>query len=99
MNDAPRLEAPAGACDCHMHVYDRRYKPAPTSLFPPPDAPVDAYRAVQRQLGLTRAVVVQPNAYAFDNACTEEAVVAARRERRAASRRSGPTSPMPRSSG
>ncbi|HEY7944379.1 MAG TPA: amidohydrolase family protein [Casimicrobiaceae bacterium] len=75
MNDAPRLEAPAGACDCHMHVYDRRFKPAPTSLFPPPDAPVDAYRAVQRRLGLTRAVVVQPNAYAFDNACTEDAVV------------------------
>jgi D-galactarolactone isomerase len=74
MNDKPRLAAPAGACDCHMHVYDRRYKPASTSLFPPPDAPVEAYRAVQRQLGLTRAVVVQPNAYAFDNACTEEAI-------------------------
>jgi len=76
MNDQPRLAAPAGACDCHMHVYDRRYKPAPTSLFPPPDAPVDAYRAVQRQLGLSRAVVVQPNAYAFDNACTEDAILA-----------------------
>lgn len=76
MNDQPRLAAPAGACDCHMHVYDRRYKPAPTSPFPPPDAPVDAYRAVQRQLGLSRAVVVQPNAYAFDNACTEDAILA-----------------------
>lgn len=74
MNDAPQFQAPADACDCHMHVYDSRYKPAPTSLFPPPDAPVGAYRAVQHQLGLTRAVVVQPNAYAFDNACTEEAV-------------------------
>ena len=76
MNDKPRLVAPAGACDCHMHIYDRRYKPAPTSLFPPPDAPLEAYRAVQRQLGLARAVVVQPNAYAYDNACTEEAVAA-----------------------
>ena len=76
MNDQPRLAAPPGACDCHMHVYDRRYKPAPTSPFPPPDAPVDAYRAVQRELGLSRAVVVQPNAYAFDNACTEDAILA-----------------------
>ena len=59
-----------------MHVYDRRYKPAATSPFPPPDAPLDAYRTVQRQLGLTRAVVVQPNAYAFDNACTEDAIAA-----------------------
>jgi len=76
MDDKPRLMAPAGACDCHMHVYDGRYKPAPTSLFPPPDAPLDVYRAVQRQLGLSRAVIVQPNAYAFDNACTEAAVAA-----------------------
>ncbi|HKW82036.1 MAG TPA: amidohydrolase family protein [Casimicrobiaceae bacterium] len=76
MSDTPRLEAPAGACDCHMHVYDRRYPPAPTSLFPPPDAPASAYRAVQRALGLSRAVVVQPNAYAFDNACSEEAIAA-----------------------
>ena len=74
MNDKPRLVAPERACDCHMHVYDRRYKPAPTALFPPPDAPADAYLAVQRQLGLTRVVVVQPSAYAFDNACTEDAI-------------------------
>jgi D-galactarolactone isomerase len=75
MYEKPRLVAPDGACDCHMHVYDPRYKPAPTSLFPPPDAPADAYDVVQQQLGLTRAVVVQPNAYAFDNACTEDAIV------------------------
>jgi D-galactarolactone isomerase len=75
MDDKPRLIAPDGACDCHMHVYDGRYKPAPTALFPPPDAPADAYASVQRQLGLTRMVVVQPSAYAFDNACTEDAIV------------------------
>lgn len=74
MDDVPQLKAPADACDCHMHIYDSRYKPAATSLFPPPDAPVTAYRAVQKQLGLTRAVIVQPNAYAFDNACTEDAI-------------------------
>ncbi len=72
--DSARLEAPPNACDCHMHVYEARFPPAPTSLFAPPEAPVTAYRSVQKRLGLTRAVVVQPNAYAFDNACTEEAV-------------------------
>jgi len=71
---SPRLKAPHGACDCHMHIYEARFPPAPTSQFPPPHAPVTAYRDVQRQLGLMRAVVVQPNAYAFDNACTEEAI-------------------------
>ena len=33
-----------------------------------------AYRLVQTQLGLSRAVVVQPNGYMFDNACTEDAL-------------------------
>ncbi|MEO8740395.1 MAG: amidohydrolase family protein [Casimicrobiaceae bacterium] len=74
MTDSPRLKAPPGACDTHMHIYDARYPLSPSWKVLPPDAPVAKYRAVQQQLGLARAVVVQPNAYAFDNACTEEAV-------------------------
>lgn len=74
MNASPRLAAPAGACDCHMHIYDPRFRATPTWPIPLPDAPVAAYRAVQRELALTRLVVVQPNGYAFDNACTEDAL-------------------------
>lgn len=59
-----------GACDCHIHVYEPRYALAPTATFVPPPAPVSAYRAVQQALGLSRAVVVQPTGYGFDNACT-----------------------------
>ena len=70
----PRLEAPAGTCDCHMHIYDPRYPATPTWPLALPDAPVAAYREVQAALGLSRAVIVQPNGYKFDNACTEEAV-------------------------
>ena len=70
----PRLLAPAGACDCHMHVYDPRYRATPSWPLVLPDAPLAAYRAVQAALGLSRAVIVQPNGYGFDNACTEEAV-------------------------
>jgi D-galactarolactone isomerase len=36
----------------------------------PGDLPVVAYREVQRRLGLERVVVVQPNAYGYDNAVT-----------------------------
>ena len=36
----PKLKAPAGTCDTHMHVYDGRYPKAPTAQFVPPDAPV-----------------------------------------------------------
>lgn len=74
MSAAPRLQAPPDACDCHMHIYDARYPLSPLWPVVPPDAPVAKYRVVQQQLGLARAVVVQPNAYAFDNACTVDAV-------------------------
>lgn len=59
-----------GACDCHMHVYEDSYPLAPTATFKPPHAPAASYHAVQRALGLSRVVVVQPTGYGHDNACT-----------------------------
>jgi len=59
-----------GACDCHIHVYEPGYPLAPTATFEPPPAPLSAYQQVQRRLGLSRAVVVQPTGYSFDNRCT-----------------------------
>ena len=64
------------ACDCHIHIYDDAYPLAPTATFRPPHAPVDAYRRMQRALGLTRVVVVQPTGYGFDNSCTLDALAA-----------------------
>ncbi|MDF3084665.1 amidohydrolase family protein [Burkholderia sola] len=64
------------ACDCHIHIYDDAYTLAPTATFRPPHAPVDAYRRMQRALGLTRVVVVQPTGYGFDNRCTLDALAA-----------------------
>ena len=57
-----------------MHVYEDRYPANPRWPVPPPSAPAADYRRVQRELGLERAVVVQPNAYGFDNRCTVEAI-------------------------
>ena len=74
LGEIPRRVAPPGSCDCHMHIYEERFPLAPTATFKPPDAPVSAYRTVQRDLGLTRAVVVQPSGYGFDNRCTLEAL-------------------------
>lgn len=71
---APKLIAPPDACDCHMHIYDPRFSAVSTWPTPLPAAPVSAYRRVQAELGLTRAVVVQPNGYGFDNGCTEDAL-------------------------
>jgi D-galactarolactone isomerase len=76
MSAPPRLKAPPGACDTHMHIYEARFEFAPTATIKPPPAPVSAYRKIQEQLGLERVVVVQPSGYGFDNTCTLEAVVA-----------------------
>ena len=74
--ESPKLVAPPGSCDCHMHIYEDRFPLAPTATFKPPNAPVSEYRKVQQALGITRAVVVQPTGYGFDNRCTLEAIAA-----------------------
>ena len=60
-----------------------RYPLAPTATFKPPHAPASAYRAVQRELGLARTVVIQPTGYGFDNRCTLAALAALGPEARA----------------
>jgi D-galactarolactone isomerase len=71
----PRLTAPPGSCDTHMHIYEKRFPLVPDAVVPP-EAPVAAYREVQRRLGIERTVIVQPNAYGKDNSCTLEAIAA-----------------------
>lgn len=71
---APKLKVPANACDCHMHIYDSRFPVAPNATLRPPDARVDDYRLLQKRIGTTRNVVVQPSTYGTDNRCTLDAV-------------------------
>ena len=70
----PRLKAPPNSCDTHMHIYDSRFPQAPGGPKPPGDFPVEAYRRMQARLGVSRVVVVQPNAYRDDNRCTLDAI-------------------------
>lgn len=65
---------PPGACDCHMHVYDRRFPAVPGATLTPPDATVSDYRALQARLGLQRTVVVTPSTYGTDNASLLDAL-------------------------
>jgi len=60
---------PPGACDCHVHVFGppERYPFAPDRAYTPPEASFQSYRAVMRDLGLNRAVLVQPSVYGTDN--------------------------------
>ena len=72
----PRLKAPPGTTDTHMHVFESRFPLAPTATVTPPEAPVADYLKVCRRLGIERTVVVQPTGYGTDNSCTLEAVAA-----------------------
>jgi D-galactarolactone isomerase len=74
MSRVPKLAAPAGASDTHMHIYDTRYPAAPGGPPLPGHFPVEAYQSLQEHLGLARTVVVQPNAYVDDNRCTLDAI-------------------------
>jgi predicted TIM-barrel fold metal-dependent hydrolase len=70
--EPPRTHAPANACDAHLHILDPRF-PTPEASTPP-GMTFDDYRLLQRRIGTTRAVVVQPKHHRTDNACTLDAV-------------------------
>jgi D-galactarolactone isomerase len=63
----PRLVAPAGACDCHMHIFEPRFPPRTDSPYTAPVATVADYRPIQARLGLARAVVIQSVTHGADN--------------------------------
>lgn len=73
-SEAPKLKAPANAADCHHHIYDQRFPVAPQAVLRPAEATVADYRLLQRRLGTTRNVVVQPSTYGTDNRCTLDAL-------------------------
>ncbi len=68
----PIATLPPHACDCHVHVYDGRYRAAPGARLLPPDASAADYRALQRRLGTSRCVLVTPSTYGSDNRCMLE---------------------------
>jgi predicted TIM-barrel fold metal-dependent hydrolase len=75
--EAPKLKAPANACDCHMHIYDGdRFPPArpgPQSRMQS-NASVADYRLLQKRNGTTRTVIVTPAAYVTDNRVTLDGI-------------------------
>ncbi len=66
-----QLKVPQNSCDSHIHIYD--------SLFPYvgefiDGATVNEYRAFQKRIGTTRAVVVNPRICGTDNRVTLDAI-------------------------
>ncbi len=71
----PQLAAPAGACDCHMHIYDaERFPPSRPHARMQTDAGVAEYRLLQKRIGTQRTVIVTPASYGTDNRVTLDAL-------------------------
>ena len=72
----PSFIAPAGACDCHAHVFGpaSRYDYSPKRGYTPPDASVEDFMRLQKVLGLERGVLTQPSVYGTDNSAMMDAV-------------------------
>ncbi len=66
---APRLVAPPGATDVHLHFFgpQEKYPFLTPRNYTPPDATPASYRALAKALGIERAVIVQPSIYGTDN--------------------------------
>ena len=80
----PGIVVPAGACDCHMHVFGPldRYPGAPQRSYTPREASLAQYYAMADVLGLQRTVFVQASAYGADNSCLLDTLAAAGRSAR-----------------
>lgn len=72
----PKLIAPAGAIDCHAHVFgpETKYAYSPARGYTPPDASIDTYLGVLEALGIERAVLTQPSVYGTDNSAMLDAM-------------------------
>lgn len=57
---APRHRFPAGACDCHAHVFgpQHRFPYTANAAYIPPDAPPGDYVGMLTAIGCERAVLV-----------------------------------------
>lgn len=69
----PAMQMPADACDSHLHIIDARFPTVPGAKVLP-HAAIDDYRLLQRRIGTTRAVIVQPKVHGTDHSCILDAV-------------------------
>ncbi len=61
------IDVPAGACDCHMHLFDPAVPFVPGAVLRPGEANAGQYLRLMRRLGIGRNVLVQPSSYGRDH--------------------------------
>ena len=69
---APRVVVPAGAIDCHCHVFEDQteYPLTPQRSYTPPLCTLADYLKMAEKLGLARMVQVNASTYGYDNRVT-----------------------------
>ena len=70
----PHNLVPAGACDCHFHVFDAPSPQVAERSYTAPTATLAAFQQMQSTLGTQRSVIVQPSIYGTDNRTTLQAM-------------------------
>ena len=73
---AVNFEVPAGACDCHTHIFGdpAKYPFFAGRTYTPEPALPGEMAEMHRRLHLQRVVIVQPSVYGTDNTATLDAV-------------------------
>ncbi|HLU03498.1 MAG TPA: amidohydrolase family protein [Advenella sp.] len=74
------FDVPDHACDSHCHIFGpaERFPFDANRSYTPPDAGYDDLHAKQTNLGLGRAVLVQPNCHGYDMAAITDAIARSR---------------------
>jgi 2-pyrone-4,6-dicarboxylate lactonase len=72
----PDFKLPPLACDAHTHIFGPgdKYPYAPERSYTPPDAPLSAFQALHKRLGIGRAVIVNATVHGTDNRVALDAI-------------------------
>lgn len=70
------FSVPAGACDCHVHIYGdpQRYPFVVPRGYTPATVTVAELRSVHKALHIERVVIVQTTVYGTDHSCMLDAI-------------------------
>jgi predicted TIM-barrel fold metal-dependent hydrolase len=70
------FDVPAGACDCHTHLFGdpARFPFWSGRTYTPPASSVAEWQSIHRTLHIDRGIIVQPSVYGTDNRCTLDAI-------------------------
>lgn len=72
----PGITLPKGSIDCHVHVFERKYKLSPGRGYNPPDSTLADLKHLHKTLGVERVVFSQPSVYGIDNSAILDGMAA-----------------------